>query len=160
MIMAVSAVMIGRIGGYYMSVSCAQIAYTGAEYSARPDPDASSKYAACRSDPEGWTAVKANLYDPESVAEAMAGLQMGFGMAGMLALVIHSVAVEMYLSLTPAESERLRKISYARRLELGLEKADKSGAEDGRVEVTDVSKTDAVLTRERSSVSSLRIGIA
>jgi len=160
MIMAVSAVIIGRIGGYYMSVSCEQIAYTGAEYSARPDPDASSKYAACRADPTGWTAVKADLYDPKSAAEAMAGLQLGFGMAGLLALVIHSVAVEVYLGLTPAESERLRKASYERRLERGLEKRDEAEAEDRGVEVADDSKRDAIFTRERSSSSTSGIRAA
>lgn len=151
--MAISGLIIGRIGGYYMAVSCEQIAYTGAAYSDRPDPDASSKYAACSADPSGWTAVKADLYDPQSVAEAMAGLQMGFGMAGVVAFVLHSVLVELYLGLTPGESERLRKVSYERRVERGLEKRDDDAGTGGQeLGVTDVPKADAVVTRERSSM--------
>lgn len=158
MIMPVSAVIIGRIGGYYTSIACEQIAYTGATYAARPDPDASGKFAACLVDPNGWTSVKANLYDPQSVAEAMAGLQMGFGMAGLLAFVVHAVVVEVYLGLTPAESERLRSVSVKRRVERGLEKGEGAEAESsGRVGIAGVSKTEAVVTNERSSVS--RTGI-
>ena len=154
MLMPVSAMIIGRIGGYYTSISCEQIAYAGAAYSARPDPDASGKFAACQADPNGWTAVKANLYDPQSVAEAMAGLQMGFGMAGLLAFVVHSVAVEVYLGLTPAESERLRRVSRERRVERGLEKQEDADAEAGErrgAVGAHCSKTDAVLTNETSS---------
>ena len=112
MFMPISAVIIGRIGGYYASISCDQIAYAGATYSARPDSNASGKLAACHVDPTGWTAVKVNLYDLKAVTQAMAGLQMGFGMAGLLAFVVHSVAVEVFLDLTPAESERLRRVSW------------------------------------------------
>ena len=98
--------------------------------------------------------MKANLYDPQSVAEAMAGLQMGFGMAGVLALVLHSVAVEVYLGLTPGESERLRKVSFERRVERGLGKGEDAHAqsEERRIaEGADISKTDVVLMRETSS---------
>jgi len=154
MLMPVSAVIIGRIGGYYTSISCEQIAHAGATYSSRPDPDASGKFAACQADPTGWAAVKADLYDPQSVAEAMAGLQMGFGMAGLLAFVVHAVAVELYLGLTPAESERLRRVSYERRVERGLEKSEDAEADErGRAGVVDISKTEAVVMNERSSVS-------
>lgn len=154
MILPVSALIIGRIGGYYTSISCEQVAYAGATYSARPDLNASGKFAACLADPTDWTAVKANLYDPQSVAEAMAGLQMGFGMAGVLALVLHSVAVEVYLGLTPGESERLRKVSFERRVERGLGKGEDAHAqsEERRIaEGADISKTDVVLMRETSS---------
>jgi hypothetical protein len=150
MMMAISALIVGRIGSFYTSISCEQIAYTGATYSARPDANASSKFAACAADPHGWTAVKANLYDPQSVAEAMAGLQMGFGMAGLLALVFHSVAVEIYLGMTPAESERLRRVSYERRLERGLEKAeDEETAGERGAGGTDDSKRSGVLVQEK-----------
>ena len=84
----------------------------------------------------------------------MAGLQMGFGMAGLLAFFVHAVAVEMYLGLTPAESERLRRVSWERRVERGLEKDENANAEAGeRREAVGahVPKTDAALTRETSS---------
>lgn len=151
MIMAISALIVGRIGSFYTSISCEQIAYTGATYAARPDANASSKFAACKADPHGWTAVKANLYDPQSVAEAMAGLQMVFGMAGLLALVIHSVAVEVSLGLAPAESERLGRVSYERRLERGLEKAEEVEAAGERgAGGGDDSKRSGALVQEKS----------
>lgn len=87
--------------------------------------------------------MKANLYDPQSVAEAIAGLQVGFGMAGMLALVVHSAAVELYLGLTPGESERLRQVSHERRLERGLEKRDGAGEESQSAANAAISEADA-----------------
>ena len=41
-------------------------------------------------------------------------------MAGFLALIVHAVGVELYLRLTPRESERLRMVSYERQLERGM----------------------------------------
>lgn len=117
--MSLIALIIGRINSYYLAIPCAQIAYTGADSG---DASVVDAYVACRENPSGWTAVKANLHDPRSVVEAMAGLQIGFGTAGMLALVLHAVAVEVYLGCTPAEGERLRKVSYERRLERGMAK--------------------------------------
>ncbi|KEF63540.1 uncharacterized protein A1O9_01518 [Exophiala aquamarina CBS 119918] len=35
-------------------------------------------------------------------------------------LTIHAIAVEIYLNLSPAESERLRIISYEKQLEAGF----------------------------------------
>jgi hypothetical protein len=91
----------------------------------------------------------------------MAGLQMGFGMAVLLALVIHAVAVEVYLGLTPAESERLRRVSYERRLERGLEKAEVVEAEGERgAGGDDESKRSGVLVQEKSCVSSSGIEAA
>lgn len=84
----------------------------------------------------------------------MAGLQKGFGMVGLLAFVLHSVAVEVYLGLTPGESERLRRVSKERRVEPGLEKDEDDDAqaeERRRGEGADISKTDVVLTRETSA---------
>jgi hypothetical protein len=81
-------------------------------------------------------------------------------MAGMLVLVIHSVAVEVNLGLTPAESERLRQISYERRLEMGLEKCNEPEDEDGGAGLAGVSKTEVLLTRKVSSVSSSGIAAA
>ena len=50
-----------------------------------------------------------------------ASLRVGFGMAIWLALVIHLVGVEIYLSLTPREAHRLRQVSYQRQLEAGYD---------------------------------------
>jgi hypothetical protein len=71
--------------------------------------------------------------------ELAASLSVPFGTAGWLALLIHTIAIEFYVSmqcnlrpdgikiclhgkqlrLTPAESGRLRQVSYERQLERG-----------------------------------------
>lgn len=63
--------------------------------------------------------IKANVngIGPES---ASASFHNTFGMSLWLCLTIHAIAVEIYLNLTPAESERLRLISYEKRLEAGF----------------------------------------
>ncbi|KAM0722440.1 hypothetical protein Q7P37_001881 [Cladosporium fusiforme] len=120
LLMFLIAIIIGRVKSYYMAVPCAQIAYMGLTDGDKPDLNATSIYPACVADPNGWTAVNANLYSPQSVYEAMAGLQISFGTAGLLAMFIHAAAVELYLGLTVAETERLRKVSYERRAEKGM----------------------------------------
>lgn len=140
MLMSLIALIIGRINSYYTAIPCAQIAH------ADPSPNATTPYAACTTDPTAWTAVKADLYAPQSLAEAMAGLQFSFGTAGMLAFIVHAAVVEVYLGLTPAESERLRRISRERRLERG------SGG--GEPESGGKVAEDEAVTKERSSSSS------
>ncbi|KAH7121348.1 hypothetical protein EDB81DRAFT_952137 [Dactylonectria macrodidyma] len=53
-----------------------------------------------------------------------AGLNTSFGASAWLALAIHAIAVELYLRLTPAEAERLRRVSYQRQLEAGMKSTD------------------------------------
>ncbi|KAI9150403.1 microtubule associated protein [Paramyrothecium foliicola] len=50
-----------------------------------------------------------------------------FPAACWLALFIHIFAVELYLRLTPAEGERLRRISYQRQLEAGYRNPGNAG---------------------------------
>jgi hypothetical protein len=63
--------------------------------------------------------VKANPYSgqPETLTATMNIL---FGMSLWLALAIHAFGVELYLWLTPAETERLRMVSYERQVEAGM----------------------------------------
>lgn len=103
--------------------------------------------------------MEANFYDPQSVAEATAGLQMRFSMAGLLALAIHAVAVEVCLGTTPAESARFRRVSYERRLERGLENAEVVEADEERgAGVADASKRSGLLMQEKLCASSSGIG--
>ncbi|KAF2729458.1 hypothetical protein EJ04DRAFT_588713 [Polyplosphaeria fusca] len=53
-------------------------------------------------------------------SEIGAALNISFGMAMWLALAMHAIGVEVYLHLTPRETERLRKVSYQRQLEAGM----------------------------------------
>ncbi|KAK5074502.1 hypothetical protein LTR70_008825 [Exophiala xenobiotica] len=54
---------------------------------------------------------------PENAA---AMVRIIFPMAGWLALIVHGLVVETYLWLTPAESYRLRTVSYERQVEKGM----------------------------------------
>ncbi|TDZ14407.1 hypothetical protein Cob_v012746 [Colletotrichum orbiculare MAFF 240422] len=70
--------------------------------------------------------VHANV-DAHQPAEIAAGFTAVFGASSWLALVIHAVLVELYLHLTPAEAERLRRISHQRQLEAGFADAGNAG---------------------------------
>ncbi|KAF6819499.1 hypothetical protein CSOJ01_01242 [Colletotrichum sojae] len=70
--------------------------------------------------------VHANV-NARQPAEIAAGFTAVFGAGSWLALVIHAILVELYLHLTPAESERLRRISYQRQLEAGMKDAGNAG---------------------------------
>lgn len=70
--------------------------------------------------------VKANV-DGIGPEAATASFHNTFGMALWLCLAIHAIGVEIYLNLTPAESERLRLISYERRLEAGFTSPRRAG---------------------------------
>ncbi|KAF4989794.1 hypothetical protein FGRMN_8886 [Fusarium graminum] len=52
--------------------------------------------------------------------EIAASLNSAFGASAWLALLLHIIAAEIYLRLTPAEAQRLRKVSYRRQLEAGM----------------------------------------
>lgn len=48
-------------------------------------------------------------------------------MALWLAIFMHLVGVEIYLALTPRESNRLRQVSYERQMERGFKNAGSAG---------------------------------
>lgn len=66
---------------------------------------------------------------PEQIGSA---LRLGFGMALWMALFLHATGVEIYLNLTPRESNRLRQVSYKRQLERGLSPAGSAGLTSDR----------------------------
>lgn len=110
----------GQYWAYYTVWSCQQIAFTDSQAVA-------GTYSACKADPNALTRVRANLAHPKNASEAGSALQLSFPAALWLAFMIHAVGVEIYLRLTPAESERLRQVSYERQVERGLEPADSAG---------------------------------
>ena len=77
--------------------------------------DGLNAFSACRADENGWAAVEGNIVSPSWVSNAAASLQISFGMAGVMAFMIHAVGVEVYLHHTRAESERLARVSFERR---------------------------------------------
>ena len=121
LIQATAGIIIGRLGSYNQVMPCAQVTYAIGE------PQTTAMYPACTADPEGLTIVHADLATPQNAIEAGAALQLSFGMALWLALLLHAVGIETYLQLTPAESERLRRVSYERQLERGLKHPGSAG---------------------------------
>ncbi|KAK3714027.1 hypothetical protein LTR37_008056 [Vermiconidia calcicola] len=89
-------------------------------------------YPGCGSDPatsKAHVAVPAGSAGPENVS---VGYNLTFGLAAFIALVIHVVGVEVYLHVTPGETERLRVVSRERRAKAGMEADDteRAGEDD------------------------------
>ena len=118
LIMILAAMIISTRGNYYIAMPCQQIQSMGGNVTAYPN---------CEADPESHTAVLANFNTPISIEQVAASVQTNFGMAAWLALTLHAIGVEIYLKLTPAEGERLRKVSYERQLERGFSHPGSSG---------------------------------
>lgn len=121
-IMIISAQIISAQGNYFQARPCAQIAYI---YRASPNPQrvVLAKYPGCApwangTNPEQQVLVNANFgANPEQLTTALA---VPFGAAGWLAWAIHALGVELYIRLTPKETERLKQVSYKRQLERGF----------------------------------------
>ena len=118
LIMILSTMIISIGAKYYMAMPCKQIAYMGGDV---------SNYVACRADPNGFTADNVNFNSPQGVEQVTSGMQMTFGASAWLAFWIHAIGIEVYLRLTPAEGERLRKVSYERQLERGMSHPGSAG---------------------------------
>jgi uncharacterized membrane protein len=124
LIQIAAANIVGRISGSYRMISCQQIDSMGG--------DSRSSYPSCASDLSGWTAVKMD-FGGTGVAEVMAALQGTFAGAGLLALILHAIGIELYLHFTPAEAERLREVSYERQLERGFRRPGSAGLTSDRL---------------------------
>ncbi|KAL2758752.1 hypothetical protein ACRALDRAFT_1080449 [Sodiomyces alcalophilus JCM 7366] len=77
-------------------------------------------------DPQRHVAVMANI-ESESISEISAGFNTVASGVSWLALAIHAILAELYLHLTPKESERLRCVSYQRQLEAGFKNPGNAG---------------------------------
>lgn len=75
--------------------------------------------------------VAASLLTPGRMGYESA-LRVGFGMATWTAWVVHALGVEMYIHLTPGESERLRRVSYEKQLARGLSHPGSAGITSDR----------------------------
>ena len=110
LLFVIIAIIISKIGAYYAIIPCQQVAWVNAA-SAAGNP-------ACAADPNGHGAFKANFAGSAAdEVSIMASFHLSFGAAGWLSFLIHAVAIELYLALTPAESERLRQLSRQRQAE-------------------------------------------
>lgn len=70
--------------------------------------------------------LKANPNGP-GPEYSTAAFHLTFGMSMWLSFFIHAIGVEIYLRLTPAETERLRLVSYEKQLKAGLRHPGRSG---------------------------------
>ena len=86
--------------------------------------------------PDGHVIVKAHLAG--AAGPNNAALEVSFATAGFLALILHAIGVEVYLRLTPRESERLRMVSYERQLERGMKNPGSAGLVAERLGDADV----------------------
>ncbi|EXL65073.1 hypothetical protein FOPG_18687 [Fusarium oxysporum f. sp. conglutinans race 2 54008] len=69
----------------------------------------------------------------DSAEHIASALSLGFSMGVWLALAIHAIGIEVYLHLTPAATERLRRISYQRQQERGFKNPGSSGLTSDRL---------------------------
>lgn len=112
------------MGGFYTTMNCGQLTSVGGN---------ATNYANCAGgDESAYTIVTAN-FERDNVEEIAGSLQMAFGSSGLMALALHAILCEIYFHLTPAESERLRKISYERQLERGHKHPGSSGLTSDRL---------------------------
>ncbi|QGI87054.1 hypothetical protein CEK25_002010 [Fusarium fujikuroi] len=125
-IMIISAVVMSKNPSYRLPMQCAKVA------SFYDDTKSLiAKYPTC-DDPNAWVAVQGDMSGDSSENIASA-LSLGFSMAIWLALAIHAIGIEVYLHLTPAETERLRKISFQRQQERGFKNPGSSGLTSDRL---------------------------
>ncbi|KAI9897921.1 hypothetical protein N3K66_007777 [Trichothecium roseum] len=82
-------------------------------------------YPSCTS-ADDWAAVKADM-NGGTAENSGAALYVSFGIGLWISVVLHAVGIEIYLHLTPAEFERLRKISYRRQVEVGFKRPGRAG---------------------------------
>lgn len=122
LVQIIAAQIMGSIPDSYRMISCEQLASVGA----------AEQYVSCAADPQAWTAVKMD-FAGNGIAEVMAVLQGTFAGAGIVAFLLHALGIELYLHLTPAEAERLRRVSYERQLERGFKRPGSGGVTSDRL---------------------------
>jgi len=146
-IMIIAALVISRYPGYFNTMPCRQIEAMGG--------DAMSSYQACAADMEAHAVVAADFNG--TVENIAASFHMTFGMAGWIALWLHGVGVEIYLSLTPAEHERLRRISYERQLERGFSNPGRAGLTADRLGDADPWAPPGDIAVQSTKLESLQV---
>lgn len=122
-IMILSAVISTQSSNYYTTMSCGEIAslYNSSARVGQLYPRCSNP----NSTVDDMVVVQAKFSDQHE--QLAVSLELSFGMAIWLALILHLVGVEIYLALTPRESNRLRQVSYLRQLEQGFKHPGSAG---------------------------------
>ncbi|TVY75842.1 hypothetical protein LSUE1_G006030 [Lachnellula suecica] len=122
-----TAVAIGHIGNYYQVWTCDKIDFTYKQFGF--SGILALKYPQCLipgGTLDGRVVVKAEdtMTAPENGG---AGGALAFEFGLWLSVALHIIGVEIYLSLTPRESKRLRQVSYERQLAAGFKNPGNSG---------------------------------
>ncbi|KAK4449057.1 hypothetical protein QBC34DRAFT_438491 [Podospora aff. communis PSN243] len=120
--------------GYYYFISCEQLA---SRFLLGSQASTIASFPQCEAYFQGRNAtllvpIEASMTDDGPLGP-QAALNTGFGGAIWLALFIHAIGVEFYLQLTPAESERLRNVSYQRQVEAGMKHPGRAGLTADRI---------------------------
>lgn len=129
LIMFLSALVISQLKSYDTIRPCGEILFM---YDNKTE--AKQHYPQCsnsNSTTDDLVVVHAD-FNSGRVEQIGASLGVSFGMAMWLALIMHLVGVEIYLALTPRESNRLRQVSYERQLEQGLKNPGSAGLTSDR----------------------------
>lgn len=127
LILIISAQIVTSVGSYHCLMTCGEL------FDMQDRIYVLDRYPSCAAVNTSIPTVQDTVSVPvlarfgENIEEIGASLRLPFGMALWLAIFIHVVAVEVYLSLTPREAERLRKVSYERQLEAGMKLPGSAG---------------------------------
>ncbi|KAJ9607652.1 hypothetical protein H2200_007730 [Cladophialophora chaetospira] len=124
LIMILSALVASKIGSYTVLMSCGELeSMHGPGYLEEMYPGCIVNSTIMRQE---LKPIMADLFG--GVKENIgASLRIGFGMALWLSIFLHAVGIEIYLSLTPREAQRLRMVSYERQLEAQMSNPGSAG---------------------------------
>jgi hypothetical protein len=123
-IMVIAAQVSTAVGKYYVPMVCDEIVFVQDSLAHN-----NAMYPQCsiaNMTVDGMIAVAAN-FGSDRKEQLQASLELNFGMAAWLSIFLHTIGVEIYLNLTPAEGERLRRVSYAKQLEAGMKNPGSAG---------------------------------
>ena len=131
MIQITGTKIVSAMSHHHLAMECAKL-----DYMMEDRPATLSTYPDCVSyyngnNPDQMAVVQANF--DGSVEQIAASLNITFGMATWLALMLHAAGVEIYLHLTPREAERLRQVSYEKQLEAGIQHPGSGGLTSNRL---------------------------
>ncbi|KAI0020199.1 hypothetical protein F4780DRAFT_743296 [Xylariomycetidae sp. FL0641] len=141
-------------GPQYYAMPCDKIAWMlgGQNQTLSAYPECQAFFTGAS--PQQHAVVHATFADPQSSVEVAGAMDSLFGMALWLAFLIHIIGVELYLHLTPAEAERLRRYSYQRQLEAGMRHPGSAGLTADRL--GDADKWTPPTSLKTDSETSLR----
>lgn len=122
----------------------------GAPDQSNPTPEI---YEACTS-PDSSTRVAVSILAPGPEGSS-ALLVLTFGASLWLAFILHVFGTELYLWLTPAETQRLKEYSYKRQVEAGFKHPGRAGLTADRLGDAPAWKPaeDDVVEREKTANS-------